>query len=56
MPFDAIVQHLKDRFGPDSFTTSEFRDNRRLQVPIRPHLRLPRRVEKRSWASINWPS
>jgi NADH-quinone oxidoreductase subunit C len=33
MPFDAIVATLKDRIGADRFTTSEFRDNRRIIVP-----------------------
>jgi NADH-quinone oxidoreductase subunit C len=32
MPFDAIVAQLKARFGLDSLTTSEFRDNRRVIV------------------------
>ena len=30
MPYEAV---LKERFGPDSFTTSAFRDNRRVVVP-----------------------
>ena len=33
MPFDAICQLLKERFGSESFTTSEFRDNRRIHSP-----------------------
>lgn len=32
MPFDALCDTLRQRFGADSFTTSEFRDNRRLHV------------------------
>jgi NADH-quinone oxidoreductase subunit C len=32
MPFDALVQKLREKFGSDSFTTSEFRDNRRVHV------------------------
>jgi len=32
MAFDAIQTSLRERFGSDSFTTSEFRDNRRVQV------------------------
>ena len=32
MPFDTLVVALKERFGADGFTTSEFRDNRRLHV------------------------
>lgn len=32
MPFDATVTHLKERFGADAVTTSEFRDNRRVHV------------------------
>jgi len=33
MPFDAIVSDLKERLGADAFTTSVFRDNRRVIVP-----------------------
>ena len=33
MSFDATCQLLKDRFGADSITTSEFRDNQRIHVP-----------------------
>ena len=33
MPFEALQTSLRERFGSDSFTTSEFRDNRRLLVP-----------------------
>jgi NADH-quinone oxidoreductase subunit C len=36
MPFDAIVKELKEHLGADSFTTSVFRDNRRLIVPPAP--------------------
>jgi NADH-quinone oxidoreductase subunit C len=32
MPFDAIVTDLQQRFGADAFTTSVFRDNRRVIV------------------------
>lgn len=32
MPFDAIVSHLQGRFGAESVSTSEFRDNRRVHV------------------------
>ncbi|MCI0740380.1 MAG: NADH-quinone oxidoreductase subunit C [Gemmataceae bacterium] len=32
MPFDALCNFLRERFGSDSFTTSEFRDNRRIQI------------------------
>jgi NADH-quinone oxidoreductase subunit C len=32
MPFDAIVTELKERFGAEGFTTSVFRDNRRIVV------------------------
>jgi len=32
MPFDALQTSLRERFGSDSFTTSEFRDNRRIHV------------------------
>ena len=32
MAFDAIQTALRERFGSDSFTISEFRDNRRVQV------------------------
>jgi len=30
---DDILAALRERLGPDSFTTSEFRDNRRIVVP-----------------------
>jgi NADH-quinone oxidoreductase subunit C len=33
MTHDAVLARLRERFGPDSFTTSEFRDNRRVHVP-----------------------
>ena len=33
MAFDSICNLLRERFGADSFTTSEFRDNRRVIVP-----------------------
>jgi NADH-quinone oxidoreductase subunit C len=33
MTREEILSLLKDRFGPDGFTTSEFRDNRRVIVP-----------------------
>jgi NADH-quinone oxidoreductase subunit C len=32
MTHEEILNVLKDRFGPDSFTTSQFRDNRRVIV------------------------
>ncbi len=32
MPFDDITARLREQFGSDSFTTSEFRDNRRVHV------------------------
>jgi NADH-quinone oxidoreductase subunit C len=32
MPFDTTCNLLKDRFGAESFTTTEFRDNRRIHV------------------------
>ncbi len=32
MQYDEILTRLRERFGPDGFTTSEFRDNRRLLV------------------------
>ncbi|MEI7684350.1 MAG: NADH-quinone oxidoreductase subunit C [Planctomycetota bacterium] len=32
MPFDDITTRLREQFGSDSFTTSEFRDNRRVHV------------------------
>lgn len=32
MPFDAVCNRLKERFGPEAFTTSEFRGERRLHV------------------------
>jgi NADH-quinone oxidoreductase subunit C len=33
MTHDEILARLRQRFGPDAFTTSEFRDNRRVLVP-----------------------
>ncbi len=33
MLHDEILARLRERFGPDSFTTSEFRDNQRVIVP-----------------------
>jgi NADH-quinone oxidoreductase subunit C len=33
MTYDAVLALLRERFGPDGFTTSEFRDNRRIIVP-----------------------
>ena len=33
MSHDAVLTNLKERFGPESFTTSEFRDNLRVLVP-----------------------
>ncbi len=33
MTYDAILGLLKERFGPQSLATSEFRDNRRIIVP-----------------------
>jgi NADH-quinone oxidoreductase subunit C len=32
MPFDAICNLMREKFGSDSFTTSEFRDARRLHI------------------------
>jgi NADH-quinone oxidoreductase subunit C len=32
MPFDTLVAALKERLGADGFSTSQFRDNRRLHV------------------------
>lgn len=32
MSFDAIIARLRERLGPETFTTSEFRDNRRIIV------------------------
>jgi NADH-quinone oxidoreductase subunit C len=32
MAFEATCKTLRERFGSDSFTTSEFRDNRRVHV------------------------
>jgi len=32
MPFDTLQSSLRERFGSDSFTTSEFRDNRRIHL------------------------
>jgi NADH-quinone oxidoreductase subunit C len=38
MTHDEILTRLRERFGPDSFTTSAFRDNRRVVVaPARLH-------------------
>jgi NADH-quinone oxidoreductase subunit C len=34
MNFDTIQDKLKEKFGADGFTTSTFRDNRRLIVPV----------------------
>jgi NADH-quinone oxidoreductase subunit C len=33
MTHDEILARLRERFGADGFTTSEFRDNRRVLVP-----------------------
>jgi NADH-quinone oxidoreductase subunit C len=33
MTHDDILAKLRQRFGPDSFTASEFRDNKRVVVP-----------------------
>jgi hypothetical protein len=33
MTHDEILDRLREQFGADSFTTSEFRDNRRVIVP-----------------------
>lgn len=33
MSHDDILARLRERFGADAFTTSEFRDNRRVVVP-----------------------
>jgi NADH-quinone oxidoreductase subunit C len=33
MTHDEILTRLRERFGADSFTTSDFRDNRRILVP-----------------------
>jgi NADH-quinone oxidoreductase subunit C len=33
MTHDEILTRLRERFGPDGFTASEFRDNRRVIVP-----------------------
>jgi NADH-quinone oxidoreductase subunit C len=33
MTYEEVVQLLKQEFGADAFTTSEFRDNRRVIVP-----------------------
>src|SRR5262245_4135781 len=33
MSHEATLEKLKQRLGPDAFTTSEFRDNRRVHVP-----------------------
>lgn len=33
MPFDTTCNLLKERFGAESITTSEFRDNRRIHAP-----------------------
>lgn len=32
MPFDDVCNLLREKFGSDSFTTSEFRDNRRVHI------------------------
>src|SRR5581483_8393717 len=32
MSYDAVLAALRERFGPDAFTPSEFRDNRRVVV------------------------
>ena len=32
MTHEDVLNKLRERFGPDSFTTSEFRDNRRVHV------------------------
>src|SRR5260370_25672982 len=32
MSYDALLTALRERFGPDGFVTSEFRDNRRVIV------------------------
>lgn len=32
MSFEATCESLRQRFGPDAFATSEFRDNRRVHV------------------------
>jgi NADH-quinone oxidoreductase subunit C len=34
MNHDAIYARLRERFGPDAFTTAEFRDNHRVLVPV----------------------
>jgi NADH-quinone oxidoreductase subunit C len=33
MTHEDLLARLRERFGPESFTTSEFRDNRRVIVP-----------------------
>jgi NADH-quinone oxidoreductase subunit C len=33
MTHDAVLARLRERFGAESFTTSELRDNRRIMVP-----------------------
>jgi len=33
MTYDEILAKIRERFGPEPITTSEFRDNRRLIVP-----------------------
>jgi NADH-quinone oxidoreductase subunit C len=33
MTYDDLLARLRETFGPEAFTTSEFRDNRRLIVP-----------------------
>src|SRR5438128_1062375 len=33
MTHEEILARLRERFGADAFTTSEFRDNRRVVVP-----------------------
>jgi NADH-quinone oxidoreductase subunit C len=34
MTHDQVVALLRSRFGPDAFTTSQFRDNQRITVPV----------------------
>jgi NADH-quinone oxidoreductase subunit C len=34
MTHDEVLAKLRERFGADSFTTSEFRDNRRVHVEV----------------------
>lgn len=33
MPFDSLIASMKQKFGPDAFSTSTFRDNQRVEVP-----------------------